>query len=430
MHQTKFESFLFVVLLAAAVPARAADIDAEPINYAKAPADNVVSHLEERIDAGQVKLAFVEKHGYLPALLRELKVSESSQMLVFTKTSLQRERIGPRRPRALYFNDDVYVGFCQQGKVLEVSAVDPQLGAVFYTLDQQPAEKPRFVRQNDACMLCHGPSQNQGFPSHLVRSVFPDGDGLPILSAGTFRIDHTSPLKQRWGGWYVTGTSGKQPHLGNMIVREEKPSEDMDNSAGRNLTDLNSLCRTTAYLTPHSDIVALMVLEHQAQAHNLITRANFLTRIALREEAAINKALGRPEGERSDSILRRIQNAGEPLVKYLLFSGEAALTERITGTSGFAEEFTKRGARDPRGRSLRDFDLEHRLFKYPCSYVIYSKAFDALPGPVKDHVLRRLWEVLSGKDTGKEFAHLSTADRQAIREILVATKPGLPDYWR
>jgi hypothetical protein len=422
-----------VILLVAAwlgAEARSADIEREPIHYGTAPASNAVSRLQERIDAGTVQLTYEEKHGYLRSLLRELGVPESSQMLVFSKTSLQRNRISPRRPRAIYFTDDAYVGFCQRGTVLEVTAVDPQLGAVFYSLDQKPAAKPRFVRQNDACTICHASSQNQGFPGHLVRSLYVDGDGNPILSMGTHRTDHTSPLSERWGGWYVTGKSGKQAHLGNLIVHGKYPQEPIDNPDGLNVTDLGSRIKTSAYLSPHSDIVALMVLEHQTEMHNRITRAGFLTRIALREEEEINKALGRPAGQRSESTLSRIKNAGEPVVRYLLMCEEAALTEKVVGTSRFAEEFLRRGPHDPRGRSLRELDLKRRLFTYPCSYLIYSAAFDGLPGPVKEYILSRLWEVLSGKDTTKDFAHLSAADRQAVLEILLATKKGLPDYWK
>jgi hypothetical protein len=426
-----FAGIVLLVLIAwTAAPVGAADIEREPINYSTAPADNAVTRLQQRLDAGRASLPYDAKVGYLRGLLRELQVPESSQVLVFSKTSMQRNCIGPKTPRALYFNDDTYVGFCQHGNVLEVGAIDPQLGTVFYTLDQKPAGRPRFTRQDDVCLICHGSSSNQGFPGQLLRSVHADGEGLPILSAGSFRIDQTSPLRQRWGGWYVTGTSGKQAHLGNLIVREERPPEEIDNAAGLNVTDLSGRFRTSAYLTGHSDIVALMVLEHQAEMHNLITRANLQTRIALREEADINKALGRPADYRSESTASRVQNAGEPLVKYLLFSGEAPLTEEVRGTSGFAEEFAQRGPRDGQGRSLRDFDLRRRLFKYPCSYLIYSAAFDALPVPVKDYVLRRLWEVLSGKDTGPDFAHLSAAVRRAIRDILRATKPGLPAYWQ
>src|SRR6516164_9070403 len=374
------------------------DIDAEPINYAKAPVDNAVSRLEQRLATGKATLTYEPNFGYLRSLLRELNVPQSSQMLVFSKTSLQRHRIGPTRPRAVYFGDDVYVGFCQRGDVVEVTAIDPGLGAVFYTLDQKSPDKPRFTRQTDTCTICHGSSANQGLPGNLVRSVYPDADGLPILSAGSHRIDHASPLEQRWGGWYVTGTSGKQKHLGNLTLQGNPDPDRIDNSKGTNVTDLGGRCNTSAYLTPHSDIVALMVLEHQAEMHNLIGRANLLTRMALYEEASINKALGRPADYRSETTTSRIKSAGEPLVKYMLMSGETRLTERVRGTSGFAEDFSKRGPRDKQGRSLHDLDLQHRLFVYPCSYLIYGQAFDALPTPMKDYVYGRLWEVLSGKD--------------------------------
>jgi hypothetical protein len=416
--------------LAIAGMVRGGDIEAEPINYAKAPVDNAVSRLEQRLATGKVTLTHEAGFGYLRSLLRELNVTQSSQMLVFSKTSLQRHRIAPTRPRAIYFGDDVYVGFCQRGDVLEVTAIDPGLGAVFYTLDQKSPDKPRFTRQTDTCTICHGSSANQGLPGNLVRSVYPDADGLPILSAGSHRIDHASPLEQRWGGWYVTGTSGKQKHLGNLTLQGNPDPDRIDNSKGTNITDLGGRCNTSAYLTPHSDIVALMVLEHQAEMHNLIGRANLLTRLALYEEASINKALGRPADYRSETTTSRIKSAGEPLVKYMLMSGETRLTERVRGTSGFAEEFSKRGPRDKQGRSLRDLDLQHRLFVYPCSYLIYGQAFDALPTPMKDYVYGRLWEVLSGKDTSEDFRHLAAADRRAILAILRATKSNLPSSWR
>jgi hypothetical protein len=415
--------------LALAAPAGAADIEAEPIRYSQAPADNAVSRLQQRLQGGQTRLSRDADHGYLRSVLRELNVPESSQVLVFSKTSLQRHRIGPKTPRAVYFNDEVYVGFCLRGDVVELSATDPQLGTVFYTLDQREARTPRLQRQTDNCLICHGSSQNQGFPGHLVRSVYADADGQPILSAGSHRTDHSSPLRERWGGWYVTGTSGRQAHLGNLICRDKQRPDDADLAAGTNVTDLTDRLTIGLYPTPHSDIVALMVLEHQAELHNRITRANFLTRAALHDEAELNKALGRPADYPAESTTSRIKSAGEPLVKCLLFCGEATLTDKVEGTSDFAREFAHRGPRDQHGRSLRDFDLQHRLFQYPCSYLIYSPAFDALPPLVKAYVLRRLYDVLTGHDAGADFAHLSAADRRAILDILRDTKPNLPDYW-
>src|SRR5689334_2485261 len=242
--------------------ARADDFDRPPINYSTAKTDNLVTRLQQRIDSGDVKLPFADEFGYLPAVLKELKVPTSSQMLVFSKTSLQRDRIGPRTPRAVYFTDDVYVGFCRLGELMEVAVADPNLGNVFYTVTQEPAAKPKFNRQTETCLSCHL-SRHQGIPALTVRSVYPDREGNPILSGGSFRTDHTSPLKERWGGWYVTGTHGKQSHLGNLILPRRTVPDDLVNTDGLNVTDLKGRIDTGLYLTPHSDIVALMVLEHQ-----------------------------------------------------------------------------------------------------------------------------------------------------------------------
>jgi hypothetical protein len=416
-------------LLAFAVPALADDFDRPPISYSTSRPDNIITKLQKRIDAGDVKLAFTDNHGYLPAVLKELKVPVSSQMLVFSKTSLQRDRISPRTPRALYFNDEVYVGFCRLGEVMEVSVADPELGTVFYTLEQEPAGKPRFQRHTENCLSCHT-SRHQGIPAHMVRSVYPDRDGNPILSGGSFRIDHTSPIKDRWGGWYVTGTHGRQTHLGNLILQRRSVPDDLTNDDGLNVTDLKCRVDTGMYLSPHSDLVALMVLEHQAEMHNRITTANYQTKLAHRDADIINELDNAPKGRLTESTARRVDSAAEQLVKFLLYAEEAKITDPIKGTSEFAQEFAAIGPRDRQGRSLRDLDLKTRLFKYPCSYLIYSPAFDGLPASVKERAYRQLWDVLTGRVMGKEYTHLSDDDRQAIREILIETKRGLPDYWR
>ena len=418
-----FRPSLLLFIGCLTLPAFAQEFEQEPIRYSQAKPDNRVSRLIDSVAAGEAKLKHEEHFGYLRSLLSALDVPTDSQMLVFSKTSLQRHRIAPRTPRALYFNDEVYIGFCQQGDVLEISAVDPQLGTVFYTLDQDPLLAPNFRRQTDNCLICHGSSQTKEIPGHVVRSVFSDASGLPILSSGTYRIDHTSPIEKRWGGWYVTGTHGDQKHLGNLIVRGKFERDEVDNSQGQNQTGLDGRFDTSKYVQPTSDIVALMVLEHQGDAHNYLTRASFLTRQAMHHQESLNRELHEPVDRVWDSTKSRIRNAGEPLVEYLLFSGEAELTAPIRGTSGFSETFPQRGPRDSKGRSLRDFDLQTRLFKYPCSYLIYSPSFAALPPEVKSYVLRRLHEVLDGTDQTEKFAHLSVADRTAIREILEDTLP-------
>jgi len=271
--------------------------------------------------------------------------------------------------------------------------------------------------------------------------------------AGGFGItDHRTPLEDRFGGWYATGSTGSQQTRANrFFVRQQgleapkllEPGQggegaaanaavaDADGDGTVTPSDLSARFDTAAYVTPHSDVVAIMVLEHQVEAHNRLTYAAQSTLRALHDEKVLADALGEKiePAAHGDSTLRRIHGACEPLVEYLLFSGEAKLTSNVSGTSSFASDFAARGPRDGEGRSLRDFDLKSRLFKHPLSYLIYSPTFDGLPEPARERVYRRLWEVLSGADTSKPFAHLSADDRRAILEIVRATKPGLPKYW-
>jgi hypothetical protein len=405
------------------------EFDKPPINYRSIEPAGRVSTLREKIATGEIQTAGKRGLDALRLVLNELDVSESSQMLVFSKTSLQRQKIAPRTPRAIYFSDDVYVGYCHNSNLLEVSEVDPQLGAVYYTIETSSEAPLEVMRQTDDCLICHGSSQTRQVPGHVVRSVYVDSSGLPVLAMGSKRIDHTSRFGDRWGGWYVTGTHGDQTHLGNLIIRGRIDPRDVDNSTGQNVTSLETFLNVKNYLTPHSDLVALMVLEHQAEGHNRITRAGFQCRMALHQQEQLNRELGKPADYLWDSTKSRIASASEELLQYLLFCDEAELKSSLKGTSGFAEEFGQRGPHDNQGRSLREFDLSRRLFKYPCSYLIYSEAFDSLPCQVKEHIWRRMAAVLTGVDRSDTFKHLSDEDRQAIREILIATKTDLPENW-
>ena len=405
------------------------DFDREPILYCQTTPANRVSVIRARIKSGELNLTYSSEYGYLPAILKELEVRVESQVLVFSKTSLQMRRISPRTPRAIYFNDDVYIGFCQSGDTIEISAVDPKLGTVFYTLDQSKTEQPMLIRRTDNCLVCHSSSRMEGVPGHLIRSLYVDSSGQPLLSARDRMVDHTTPIDERWGGWYVTGTHGSQKHLGNLVIRSRDVVEPVQNPDGQNVVDLKYRINPDRYLSKHSDIVALMVLEHQTLVHNRLTKASFDTRQALAYEETINRASEQPKGTPPNGVTHRIRQTGDRLVDALLMVGEARITELILGTSGFAEQFEKSGPRDKQGRSLRDLDLTTRMFRYPCSYLIYSEAFERLPEKSKDYVLQRLWDVLSGKDQSEKFSHLSKTDRQAILEILRDTKSALPDYW-
>lgn len=381
---------------------------------------NSAADLAQQIQTGKIVLNYDETHGYLRSLLKQLNVPISSQTLVFSKSSFQLSQIGPEAPRAVYFNDDVYVGWVNHGQFIEIAEVDPQTGPVFYKLTQEYDPYPLVQRETEECLVCHDTFQTSTpVPRLLMLSVLPNPEGNALKAAALITNDQ-SPLRERWGGWYVTGTHGMQRHLGNTLVRARADDVDdmkkfiarMDLSVGANVTDLRSKFDTKEYLSPHSDIVALMVLGHQTHVHNMITSGVYEIRDAI------------SQGLSGEKMADAVKDAGERIVRAMLFVSEAQLTEPIRGTSSFAEEFMKRGPRDSKGRSLRDLDLQHRLLRYPLSYLIYSKSFDAMPGELKDYVNRRVREVLTGEDKSADFQHLSAEDRTAILEILRETKPG------
>jgi hypothetical protein len=378
-----------------------------------------VADLAEKVQADKTVLNYDDDHGYLRSVLRELRVPISSQTLVFSKSSLQLSQIHPETPRAIYFNDDIYIGWVNHGQYIEVAEVEPKTGPAFYKLPQEYDPYPVFKREGEECTVCHDTFQtNTPVPRLLMLSVLPNKDGNALKAAAIITNDK-SPLRERWGGWYVTGTHGKQQHLGNTLVRARAEDVDeirkfiarMDLSSGANVTDLSSRFNTSEYLSPHSDIVALMVLGHQTHVHNLITAGVYEIRDAI-AQGLTNKM---------DEV---IKDAGEPIVRTMMFVDEARLTEPVRGTSKFAEEFMQRGPRDNKGRSLRDLDLQRRLLRYPLSYLIYSKSFDGMPDDLKNYVYRRFREILTGEDKSPDFQHVSQDDRTAILEILRETKPG------
>lgn len=402
----------------------------EPINYLSDRLHDPVAKLQERIDRGEARLEFEPRHGYLKSVLKLLEIPISSQTLVFSKSSFQYRKISPQTPRALYYNDNVYVGWVKDGHSVEISSFDPDQGAIFYLLEQHPSDQPAFVRATLDCIQCHVAAGTRGVPGVLVRSIYTKPTGTQARNTRSFVSGHESPLSERFGGWYVTGTHGRQTHLGNAFSQDREHPERIDNVAGANIVTLAGRFPTRPYLSVHSDLVAQLVLAHQTQMHNLITLTNFRTRMALHAESVKSGAEAGPAGILVEAAHPQVERSAEELVRYLLLADEVTLDDPVAGSSGFAEEFAARGPRDPEGRSLREFDLRRRLFKYPCSYLIYSDAFDALPAPAKDYVYRRLLEILTGRSDPPGFAHLTSSDRKAIFEILLATKPGLPDAWR
>jgi hypothetical protein len=432
MRQAAFIAGLILLTVAAALGdiegVFNASIDDPAIRYTTAPVTDPVYQLNLKIQQGAVHLKFDDSQGYLRSVLDALNVPIESQMVVFSKTSVQMARVNPTNPRSLFFNDSVAVAWIRGDPTVEFAAEDPKQGVIFYTLDEKPTDKPQFTRRTDQCLSCHFSHSTLLVPGMTVRSVFPRPDGTPAPELGDYLTDDRSPFDQRWGGWYVTGLNGSAQHMGNLVFADPSNKKSELTSKSSDLESLKGVFDTDAYLSPYSDIVALMVFEHETHMMNLLTRMGWEARVDLAQEQA-NPLSG--EGDETAQLLPRLlRGTSREVVDYMLFADEAPLAARIQGTSGFAEKFSIEGPIDSKGRSLRQLDLVHRLMRYPCSYMIYSEAFDSLPSEAKDAIYERMWQILSGQEKDKKYAKLSSADRKAIVEILRETKKDLPDYFR
>ena len=392
------------------------DTEYPTIPYATGARTDAVAALVARLNRGDMKLEYRAPRGYLDSLLAALNIDPSSQTLVYSQTSLQSRLIHPSTPRAIYFNDDVYVAWVRNGPI-EIGSQDANLGAVFYLVDNTEAAPPKFSGELTKCLSCHDSYSlsGGGVPRYIVGSGYTGTTGMLVSHEGWILVTDRTPLKSRWGGWYVTGQHGSQVHLGNMKIKTMHDFDDLEAHRVGNVDTLDALFDTKPYLTNKSDVVALLVLQHQADVQNQITRVSYDTRTVLAAASA-----GRIEAREAQE---RIAEPVEDLLKLMLFADAVEYTAPISGDTKFVAQFERRAVRDAQGRSLRDFDLTRRLFRYPLSYVIYSAAFDALPADAKRMFYRRLSDVLRDADKTADFAALSAADRGAILEILRATKP-------
>ncbi len=389
--------------------------DDPAIQYTKEPSNDPVGKFARKAEAGQAKLDYAPNGlGYLPGLLKALDVAVDSQVLVFSKGSIQAEHINPRTPRAIYFNDNVAVGYVQNGDALELTGLDPVRGIYLYSLDTEKAGKIEFGRRQD-CLRCHEGPPTLAVPGLMVSSVHPRTDDREGHGSA-FITDGRVPISERWGGWYVTGNLGTMTSYGNNVALVDPlhPGEGLKDPP-KNVTNLSQYFDTSHYLAPTSDLVALMTLEHQVRMTNLLIRVGWDARIALREnkwdDAQMNSEVGQ-------------------LVKYMVFDDEAALKSPVSGVSTFSKTFPARGPRDKQGRSLRDFNLKTHLFRYPVSYMLYSDAFDNLPDKLRDRIYQRIYDALSGKDAAIKLERFAPQDRMAAIQIVRETKANLPAYWR
>src|SRR5262245_11635019 len=362
------------------------------IQYSTASLNNAVVEVNKKLQDGTLRLAFEGRSGYLRSALEALQIPIDSQLLVFSRASLQGRLINEQNPRAIFFNDRLALGWVRGGELIEVAAHDESAGVVFYTLEQRTdaiAGPPQFNRAYQ-CLGCHVAGDTLGVPGFLMFSSTraEPSRGVSVPS----HVDQSDVLGRRFGGWFVTGSTGAARHMGNDVAV-------LDGRSSRELVSAEGLFDADGYRTLTSDVVAHLVFTHQAGMTNLLTRASWEARAA---DPLLHPPFTASPGEQS-LIATMMKGVANEVVDHLLFIDEAKLPERVRGGSGFAERFSAIGPRDRQGRSLHELDLNRRIMKYPCSYLIYSPAFDALPPRAKDPIYARMWQILSGEERDERY---------------------------
>ena len=125
------------------------------VGYSGTPLHNPIARLQSRLLRGEAKLEFKPPRGYLDSVLKNLGIDPSSQLLVYSKSSLQVEWVTAATPRAIYFNGDTYAAWVQAVGLLEFVTMDSELGPVFYTITNQKDSTSGFGREILRCLDCH-----------------------------------------------------------------------------------------------------------------------------------------------------------------------------------------------------------------------------------------------------------------------------------
>jgi hypothetical protein len=416
-------------LLAAAGRAQEREpFEEAPINYSATSPHDRVTQINEKFARQADEIRGLPAKKRLRWLLEQLEVPLESQLLVFSKTSLQRNLINPETPRALFFSDEAYVGWSVGGG-FEVTVFDAELGATFYIFDQHEAAPAPLLARSGECLLCH--SRHAHTPSLRTRSVFPDANGEPLSGSGGSNIEPSTPLSERWGGWYVSGAESPLRHLGNITGQTLGDFEGPAAKSGRTLPSLKGLVDTHRYPLNTSDIVALLLHDHQVHVHNVLASANQDARIALYRWPAMREILGLPaDAPPAGSCLVVFNSQADKVIEALMCKGEAPFPAGgIHGDGVFERAYARTRKADGKNRSLRDLELNTRIFRYRCSPLIYSQSFATLPKQLRSIILGRLSAGLRAFPPSENFAHLDEAERVAIHEILTATLPDLPPEW-
>jgi len=387
-----------------------------PHNYWSSELEDPMSELLERVRKGEINLDESPGMPLVRRLLKELQIAESSQILVFSRTSLQRGAVSPTNPRAIYFNDEVYLGWMPNGRI-EIASSDPEKGFIFFFQRELSDRKAPLFARDRVCIQCHAGSATNFLPGPLGRSVFPDSKGRSLKSVDSFElIGHEVPVHERWGGWYVTRAHQDLNHMGNAIAVKENGKlklQRKDSSKG-----LNDFFNTSNYPVSTSEIEALLVFDHQVRMQFVLIESAYKVRQAIFDYQKTSSK------ENSANISALLKEVTETIVSELLFKEEFPLGGKIVDTSQpgkFVTEFKAKSKTDSRGRSLRDLDLQSRLFKYRCSYMIYSKSFRDSSKILKNSVLNRIKEIMTSESPQLGYEYLEAEEKKTIFDILSGT---------
>lgn len=384
------------------------DIDEPPHNYRQRIPQDRFTRLKAALESGEIALERGSEKAFVLSLLQALGIPPTSQMLVFSTTSLQLSLISPANPRALYFNEDIYLGYVPRGRI-EIVSLDPELGGIFYICDIPNESRPFRAERSDRCMNCHASDDTREVPGLVVKSVIPGPGGGSLTAYRIGETGHSVPFAERFGGWHVTGRHGITNHWGNLTGRL---------AAGELTTISNppgARFDFEKYPAATSDILAQLLHEHQAGFVNRVVEASYRARTALHAS----------NGQLTPAQSAELDEQATIVTRYLLFADEAPLPPSgVEGDPAYKADFLRTRRPTKSGLFLKDLDLRTRLFKHRCSYMIYSPVFTGLPSPMKERIYRRLAAALNSTD--KAYDYLPKPEKQAIRQILTATLPEFP----
>lgn len=374
--------------------------------YWKHEPQDLCTDLLKKVAARTEHLSSSSQEALTRSLLSALNVPVSSQMLAFSGSASQGSRVNSKNARAVFFNDEVYIGMVPGGFV-EVIGVDPEFGGVFYSFEKMRGGSTPAAERPEDCMRCHATPASGLMPGMIARSVIPSlAGGRVHENIARTVAGHQIPLEERFGGWCVSSAKPFGPTKEGLIAVPRGGNVKVEH------LKLSDLYDATKHLTRSSDILAHLLHEHQM---------GFVNRVA--------NLLANARDAGPDQSSYRLAPLERELVRYIFFADEAKLPPGgIVGLPRYVQDFTANRKPTKAGASLKDLDLSTRLFKHRCSYMIYTRQWQLMPAPVKTRLYARMKAALSGTD--REFAYLPEAERHSIIAILRETVPDLPADWR